>query len=40
MLSALIVVNEDKLLSLAKDDKEKEWIKKKLIQSLHIVCMP
>ncbi|MEM0373645.1 MAG: PaREP1 family protein [Sulfolobaceae archaeon] len=29
LLSALIVVNEDKLLSLAKDDKEKEWIKKK-----------
>lgn len=29
LLSALIVINEDKLLSLAKDDKEKEWIKKK-----------
>lgn len=29
LLSALIVVNEDKLLNLAKDDKEKEWIKKK-----------
>jgi len=29
LLSALIVVNEEKLLSLAKDDKEREWIKKK-----------
>ncbi|BCU69856.1 PaREP1 family protein [Stygiolobus caldivivus] len=29
LLSALIVVNEDKLLNLAKDDKEKEWVKKK-----------
>ncbi|BFI74759.1 PaREP1 family protein [Sulfurisphaera ohwakuensis] len=29
LLSALVVVNEEKLLSLAKDDKEREWIKKK-----------
>ena len=29
LMSALIVANEDKLLSRAKDDKEKEWIKKK-----------
>ncbi|BDC18786.1 hypothetical protein HS5_16760 [Acidianus sp. HS-5] len=29
LMSALIVTNEDKLLALAKDDKESEWIKKK-----------
>ncbi|AWR95418.1 PaREP1 family protein [Acidianus brierleyi] len=29
LLSALIVVNEDKILNLAKDEKEKEWIKRK-----------
>ncbi|BDC18804.1 PaREP1 family protein [Acidianus sp. HS-5] len=29
LMSALIVTNEDKLLDLTKDDKEKEWIKKK-----------
>lgn len=29
LLSALIVVNEEKILNLAKDEKEKEWIKRK-----------
>ena len=29
LMSALVVTNEDKLLALAKDDKEREWIKKK-----------
>lgn len=29
LLSAFIVTNEDKLLNLAKDDRERKWIKKK-----------
>ncbi|MFP3225748.1 MAG: PaREP1 family protein [Sulfolobaceae archaeon] len=29
LMSAIIIANEEKLLNLAKDDKEKEWIKKK-----------
>ncbi|BDB98277.1 PaREP1 family protein [Saccharolobus caldissimus] len=29
LMSALVVVNEDKLISLAKGNEEKEWIKKK-----------
>ncbi|MBB5255251.1 PaREP1 family protein [Sulfurisphaera ohwakuensis] len=29
LMSALVVVNEDKLISIAKDKEEKEWIKKK-----------
>jgi hypothetical protein len=29
LLSALIITNEEKLINLAKDDKEKKWIKKK-----------
>ena len=29
LMSALVVVNEDKLISLAKDNEEREWIKKK-----------
>ncbi len=29
LLSAFVVTNEDKLVSLAKDDQEKEWIKEK-----------
>ncbi|BDC18787.1 PaREP1 family protein [Acidianus sp. HS-5] len=29
LMSALIVANEERLLDLPKDDKEKEWIKKK-----------
>ncbi|BCU71663.1 hypothetical protein KN1_29600 [Stygiolobus caldivivus] len=29
LMSAIIVTNEEKLLALPNDDKEKEWIKKK-----------
>ena len=29
LLSALVVVNEEKLAELAKDEKEREWIKKR-----------
>lgn len=29
LLSALVVVNEEKLVELAKDEKDKEWIKKR-----------
>ncbi|AWR98567.1 PaREP1 family protein [Metallosphaera hakonensis] len=29
LLSALVVINEEKLVNLAKSDEEKEWIKKK-----------